>query len=138
MKLFTIGYGGRKPDEFVAMLLEQRIRAVVDVRLRPDRASMGVYTKAKDAGKGIGGLLAASGIEYFSLPELGNLFLELDDWPERYRQLVDRAGDLLISRLDGIPEPYCLLCAERRVGECHRGMIAELLVGRGYQFDHLE
>jgi uncharacterized protein (DUF488 family) len=134
MKLFTIGYGGRKPHDFVAILLEQGIRAIADVRLRPDRASMGIYTKAKDPSKGIAGLLAASGIEYFSFPELGNIFLELDDWPERYQQLVDRAGDLLISRLDGIPAPYCLLCAERRVADCHRRIIAEFLIARGYRF----
>jgi uncharacterized protein (DUF488 family) len=138
MKQFTIGYGGRKPHDFTAILLEHRIRSIVDVRLRPDRASMGIYSKAKDPGKGIAGLLAASGIEYFSLPELGNVFLEQDDWPDRYQQLVDRAGDLLMSRLDGIPEPYCLLCAERRVDECHRRIIAEFLTARGCRFEHLE
>ena len=53
----------------------------MDVRLRPDKSAMGSYAKAKDAEKGIAGLLARAGIGYVSLPELGNVFLEYDDWP---------------------------------------------------------
>jgi hypothetical protein len=68
---------------------------------------------------------------------LGNLFLELDDWQERYRQLFERAGDLLTARLADIPRPYCLLCAERRPDQCHRRMIATFLGERGFDIEHL-
>jgi hypothetical protein len=100
---------------------------------------MGVWVRAKSADKGIEKVLSGAGIGYVSLPELGNLFLGFEDWPERYRQLLDRAGELLVGRLAGIPEPYCLLCAEKRVAECHRRHIAEYLTRtQGAEVRHLE
>jgi uncharacterized protein (DUF488 family) len=114
------------------------VRTVADVRLRPDRASMGVYARAKTPDKGIERLFAAAGIGYRSLPELGNVFREYEDWRERYAAFIQCAGHLLVSRLDGLEAPVCLLCAERRVAECHRLSIAEFLAARGFEIEHLE
>lgn len=141
MKEFvTIGYGGRTPDDLLRRLREAGVHVVVDVRLRPDRASMGVYTKARDPAKGIAALLAGPGLEYVSLPELGNLFLGYDDWALRYRELLERAGDLLLARLDEIPGRLALLCAEKRSADCHRREIADFLVRRGSRrlIEHVE
>jgi uncharacterized protein (DUF488 family) len=138
MKLFTIGYGGRMPDDLITRLTAAVVRTVADVRLRPDRASMGVYVKAKTPDKGIERLFTAAGIGYRSLPELGNVFLEYEDWRERYAAFVQCAGHLLVTRLDGLEPPLCLLCAERRVAECHRLMVAEFLAARGAEVEHLE
>ncbi|MBX9625853.1 MAG: DUF488 domain-containing protein [Gemmataceae bacterium] len=139
---FTIGYGGRKPDEFVGLLAAHAVGMVVDVRLRPDKASMGSYALAKDPGKGIGGLLARAGIGYVSLPELGNLFLAYPDWQTRYAAYLDRAGDLLFDRLLLVARDapsFALLCAEKRVADCHRRHLAEYLAKRrGWGFTHIE
>jgi uncharacterized protein (DUF488 family) len=131
--LFTIGYGGRAPKDLVSMLTVHDVRAVVDVRLRPDRASMGAYARAKTSDKGIQKLLSNAGIEYFSRPELGNLFLEFSDWQDRYRELFGRVGELLTIRLVETPRPYCLLCAERNPAECHRQVIAAFLRAQGFE-----
>ena len=138
MKLYTIGYGGRKPQEFLVMLNEKGIRAIVDVRLRPDRSSMGVYVKAKTADKGIEALLAGEGITYYSFIELGNVFRDLDDWQQPYQQLMDQAGDLLTRRLLEVAEPFCLMCAEKRANQCHRKLIADYLARNGHQVEHIE
>jgi uncharacterized protein (DUF488 family) len=138
VKVYTIGYDGRNPADLVALLQQKGIRAVVDVRLRPDRASMGSYVRAKSPDRGIQALLNGAGIEYFSFPELGNIFLDRDDWSELYSALLNRAGDLLTARLKQTSQPFCLMCAEKHVAECHRRLIAGYLVENGYQVEHLE
>lgn len=135
---FTIGYGGRPPEEFVGLLRAHGVRTVADVRIKPERASMGAYTRAKTADKGIEKLLADAGIRYRSLPELGNVFLDMGDWTAPYAELIARAGDLLTRRLVELSGPFCLLCAEKRVADCHRQTIAGHLVGRGWSVEHIE
>ena len=138
-KFFTIGYGGRKPEELLQLLSDNSVKAIVDVRLRPDKAHMGSFVKAKSAEKGIERLLSTGGIEYYSLVELGNVFMDYCDWRERYATLLEQTKDLLVSRLDGIPTPFCLMCAEKRVSECHRQQIAEHLCSLyGYTVEHIE
>jgi uncharacterized protein (DUF488 family) len=138
-KFYTIGYGGRLPQEFAELLVERGIRSIADVRLRPDRASMGSYVRARTPEKGIEKLLADHGIAYHSIIELGNVFLECTDWRLPYQELMRHSGELLVARLFEIPAPFCLLCAEKRVADCHRRMIAEHLVdSRGWQVEHIE
>jgi uncharacterized protein (DUF488 family) len=139
VKCFTVGYGGRVPSEFAQLLAKAGVKTVVDVRLRPDKAAMGSFARAKDADTGVAGLLARAGVGYVSLPELGNVFLEYDDWPRRYETFLEAAGPLLFDRLEGVPGPICLMCAEKKVSECHRRHVAEYLTkARGWEFTHLE
>jgi hypothetical protein len=138
MRIYTIGYGGRTPNELISLLKSKQMKAVVDVRLRPDRASLGYYAKARDQNSGIERLIRNAGIEYFSFIELGNLFLGLPDWADRYRRLFEEAGELLIERLSQVPQPFCLMCAEKRAAECHRKIIAEHLATRGHEVEHIE
>jgi len=139
MNVFTIGYGGRSKDEFLKLLKASGVRTVVDIRLRPDRASMGIWVKAKSSDKGIENWLREAGIGYRSIVELGNVFLDFEDWRVRYRKLLDSAGDLLTERLTDIPGPICLMCAEKRFAECHRLQVAEYLATHlGAVVTHLE
>lgn len=137
MIAYTLGYGGRSKEEVLALLRSAGIKSIVDVRLRPDRASMGIFAKAKTPDKGIERWLRETGIQYFSFIELGNVFIDRDDWQERYRELIARAGDLLTERLAEVPEPFCLICAEKDPERCHRRLIAEYLEERGHQVVHL-
>jgi uncharacterized protein (DUF488 family) len=139
MRAFTAGYGGRKPDDFARLLKDASVRVVVDVRLRPDKASMGAYVKAQSPEKGLERLLSAAGIAYVSLVELGNVFMGLEGWPPLYARLLQGSGALLTERLRALPEGFCLLCAEKRAEGCHRKQIADWLAAHhGYAFTHLE
>jgi uncharacterized protein (DUF488 family) len=117
MKFFTIGYGGRTPASFVELLSSHGVLAIADVRIHPERASMGSYVRAKTADKGIERLLTEAA----------------------YTQLLDASGELLVKRLHFLPVPYCLMCAEKHVAKCHRRMIANYLVRtRGWTVEHIE
>lgn len=137
---FTVGYGGRPPAAFARLLTGAGVRTVVDVRLHPYKASMGSYALAADPAKGIAGLLGRSGIGYVSLPELGNPFVYTADWPGLYPVYLERVGELLFRRLpDDLLGPLALLCAEKRVADCHRRHVAGWLTAhRGWTFTHIQ
>lgn len=135
--IFTIGYGGLEPSKFLVLLKQHSIRSVIDIRIRPNRASMGSYVLSKAPDKGIQGLLKREGISYFSFLELGNPFLDLPDWKERYKKLIDAAGRVLIERLHDTPGPICLLCAEKDPDDCHRWLLATFLQDRGQEVQHI-
>ncbi|HOY57604.1 MAG TPA: DUF488 domain-containing protein [Verrucomicrobiota bacterium] len=136
-RLFTVGYGGRKPEELTALLRSHGVITVVDVRLRPDRATLGAYAKAKTPDKRIEKLMRDAGLAYVSLVELGNLFVDFENWQSLYRELLEAAGPLLIQRLVVLPTPSCLLCCEKDPAQCHRRLIAEYLASRGWTIEHI-
>jgi uncharacterized protein (DUF488 family) len=136
-KFYTIGYGGRKPEEFVSLLNSRGVRTVVDVRLRP-RGFRGYYTRSQDPNKGIGRILAEGGVEYLWAQELGNPFMDQDGWAEEYQGHLDQLGGRLAEILENVPAPFCLMCSEKRVGECHRKLIADRLVETGARVEHIE
>lgn len=137
MKLLTIGYGGRRPDDFVRLLVEHGVRTVADVRIAPQRAFLGVFAKARTGDAGIEKLLGDAGIRYESLTELGNPFRDADDWAGRYRELLAREGEARTRRLLELDAPICLLCAEKLPAECHRTLVAEWLATRGHEYEHI-
>jgi uncharacterized protein (DUF488 family) len=139
MTLYTIGYGGRAPSEFIELLTQHSIRTIVDVRLRPDRASMGSYALAKSPDKGIEKLLTTAGIAYVSVIPLGNVFLGRDDWEEAYQQLLACAGDLLTAPVFAptLAAPLYLLCAEKDPAQCHRSLITTYLERKGHAIMHI-
>jgi hypothetical protein len=71
--LYTIGYGGRRPQDFVALLTQHNIELICDVRAEPRRAYPGIYTFNPEKGRGpLLPLLAQAGIDYRWFPELGD------------------------------------------------------------------
>ncbi len=137
--VYTIGYGGHTAEQFVDLLREHDVRIVVDVRQYPERASMGIFMRAKTPEKGVQGLLARAGIGYIAMTELGNPFRYERDWRSLYERFLNEEEERLLSPLKDLPAPLCLLCAEKKVCDCHRQQIAERLEHRyGWKPIHLE
>jgi len=110
----TIGYGGKKPDDFFRELESMEPDLVVDVREDPHRAYLGVYTKPY--------LEKRLGSRYTWIRELGNSSRELPP------TLVDE--DAGLRRLRELAEAHrvlVLLCAEKDEERCHRGYIKRRL-----------
>ncbi len=136
--IYTIGYGGRQPQDFLDALEQHGIETVVDVRLRPDRTRLRPFVKANEISKGIERLLSERRMAYVSLIELGNPFMDDDDWRPRYERLITSAGEVLTEKLRDLPGSLCLMCAERRVDACHRWFIAEYLAQHhGFAIQHI-
>ena len=138
MRFYTIGYGGKSPSAFVALLQDHRIRTVVDVRVEPTKAHLGSYVRAKSPDKGIEQILSAGGIGYVSIPALGNPFRGDPDWKAKYDRWFREGAATKHEFLECLPEPYCLLCAEKDPRECHRQTIADVITERGGVVTHLD
>ena len=108
--IFTIGYGGKKPEEFFCELEQLKPDVVVDVRENPYRAFLSVYTFPQ--------LTKRLGSKYVWIQELGNKNRIMPP------TLVDE--EIGMSRLRDLAKKHkriVLLCAEKQEDNCHRGVI---------------
>lgn len=130
--LVSIGYEGKSVDDLVTQLLEQGVRALVDVRLTPLSRKPGLSkTKLSEA-------LAAVGISYVHHRARGNPKDNRAGFragePEsraRYRDVLETAAanDALAhvsELLDG--GVVALLCFEQDHAECHRDIVVHRLM----------
>lgn len=142
--LWTIGHSTREWSVFVAMLREAGIEVLVDVR-----RFAGSRRNPQYAGQTMAGSLAAHGIEYRPMPEFGG---------RRAPQLDSPNGAWRVTGFRGYAdymatEPFVLarerlmqsarasrcavMCAEAVWWRCHRRLIADDFVARGWQVQHL-
>ena len=130
--LVSIGYEGKSVEDLVRLLLRQRVQVLVDVRLTPLSRKPGL-SKTKLAES-----LRAVGIRYVHHRALGNPKDNRAGFragePEsvaRYRDILrtEAATDALahVCELlgDGV---VALLCFEHNPAECHRDVVANLLI----------
>ena len=134
MTIFTIGTQGRHDEDFIAVLRQHQIDAVIDIRLRNE----GRYYRFA-SGKHIRALCEVHGIAYrhdtrFSpTGEMLDRYKVNQDWPayeREYRALIaerDMPG-IWAEVAAGFRRP-CLLCAEKTPEHCHRRLLGEVLVG---------
>lgn len=137
-RIYTIGYGGKSPEELVRILKENNIRTIVDVRLYPNKSWCGKFKLTKNPHTGIVGLLSEGGIKYKSITRLGNLFMEEPDWRTKFKEYLILNWDEVIEELRNLEMPICFMCCEKDPGRCHRTLIAEYMKNKfGLDIIHL-
>jgi uncharacterized protein (DUF488 family) len=143
-RAFTIGHSNHDLDALVALLRSHDVACVADVRTAPRSRRLPHVSREALARE-----LPARGIRYEHLPELGGWRKPRpgsanDGWDEpAFRGYADHmasaefAGGL--ARLEALAEsaPTAAMCAEALWWRCHRRLLADALLARGWAVDHI-
>jgi uncharacterized protein (DUF488 family) len=131
MRLFTIGFTRKSLEQFIRLLKDAGVDAVIDIRLR-NHSQLAGFAKQDD----LAFILKTFGIGYEHHPELAPTAEILDT----YRQdknwdgyvskflplMAERRADERGAEILGQYRSPCLLCSEETADQCHRRLVAEL------------
>ena len=138
--VFTIGHSTRTLEELVAILQSHGVSELVDVRTVPRSRHVPQFNAETLTGD-----LAGTGIEYISLPALGGLRKAKPDsintaWRNAsFRGYADymqtpafRTGLKQLIQI-ALAKRTAIMCAEAVPWRCHRSLIADALIVRGWR-----
>ncbi|UVT15183.1 MAG: DUF488 domain-containing protein [Nitrospira sp.] len=142
--LWTIGHSTRSIDEFLALLNAHRVDQLVDVRIVPRSGHNPQFNQDNLSTK-----LVDSGLVYSHMPRLGGLRKPTKDsfnigWRNEslrgYADYMQTDGfwyalDELMA--EGRSRHTTIMCAEAVAWRCHRSLIADALVVRGWEVRHI-
>ncbi|MEP6994576.1 MAG: DUF488 domain-containing protein [Acidobacteriota bacterium] len=138
--LSTIGHSNKSLADFIPLLRQHGVLRILDVRRYPASRKWPHFDAAALA-EG----LAAAGIDYQGLPELGGRRKPLPDSPhtawreEGFRGFADFmdtpdfAAGLARACALAAGTRSALLCAEALPWRCHRSLIADAFLARGWE-----
>jgi uncharacterized protein (DUF488 family) len=143
-RIWTIGHSTRTFDEFLALLRANGISRLADIRTIPQSRRHPHFGRAP-----LDERLKQEAIEYRHFSELGGLRKPRQDSPngawqhQAFRGYADhmlttefsRAVDALLEF--GALRPVTVMCAEAVWWRCHRMLLADALLGRGVDVQHI-
>jgi uncharacterized protein (DUF488 family) len=142
--VFTVGHSTRSSEELLALLRDAGVELVADVRAYPSSRRYPQFNRdALDA------WLPAAGIGYRHLPGLGGRRSPVPGspnggWKEAaFQGYADHMGSTEFQEaLDDLEaaareRATAIMCAEAVWWRCHRRLIADALVARGWGVEHL-
>jgi len=144
LTLWTIGHSTRPIEDFLALLEKHRIEAVADVRSFPGSRRNPQYGR-----EALEDHLAQKRIGYRWIPALGGHRKPVADSPNvgwrnaSFRGYADyMQTDAFAAGLDELIElgarlRTTLMCAESVWWRCHRALIADALLARGVDVEHI-
>jgi len=135
--IVTIGYEGKTIDKFLYELIKNKIGIVADVRRNAYSMKFGFQRNKLES------YLQKISIDYIHMPELGipsssrknlNTYEDYKILFAGYRQDIETKLDSLERiKLIGQNKKVSLMCFEKDVKYCHRGVIAERLRESGVE-----
>ena len=142
-RIFTIGHSTHSTEAFIALLDRHGIVVVADVRAHPGSRRLPHFGAAPLAQS-----LAAAGIEYAHLPELGGRRRPLPGSPnaawdhDQFQGYADHMATEEfangLSRLEDLADrPAAAMCAEGLWWRCHRRLLSDALLARGHETVHV-
>jgi len=147
MPFFTIGHSTRSLEEFVELLTSAEVRRLVDVRTVPRSRTNPQFNKET-----LPGALAASGISYEHMADLGglrgksrtvapdvNAFWTNESFHNYADYALSEAFQAGLSRLieEGRRERCAIMCSEAVWWRCHRRIVADYLISRQQEVFHI-
>lgn len=142
--LWTIGHSTRSKEEFLALLSAHGIARLVDVRRYPGSRRYPHFHS--DA---LANSLTEAGLTYRHMPNLGGRRTARPDSPNKGWKNVSFRGyadymhtgefQLAIEALigDATRSRSVIMCAEAVPWRCHRSLIADRLLTRGWEVLHI-
>ena len=141
----TIGHSTHPVEQFVSLLERNDVRRLVDVRTVPKSRRMPWF-----AGSSLSTMLPSAGIDYVYEKRLGGFRRPRPDTPngawqvESFRGYADhmdtddfRAGIVRLESL-ALASRTTVMCAEAQWTRCHRRLISDALVVRGWTVLHID
>lgn len=143
-RIFTVGHSTRAIQDFLALLQAHKVRLLADVRTIPRSRHNPQFNQ-----DGLRAALRGVRISYRHMKGLGGLRRAVKDSPNMawrnasfrgyadYMQTPEFAGNLEKLVALARRRPTAVMCAEAVPWRCHRSLIGDALLVRGWQVEEL-
>jgi uncharacterized protein (DUF488 family) len=143
-EILTVGHSTRSPGELEQLLRDHDVELVVDVRAHPGSRRMPHFGRQP-----LERSLAAIGVGYRHVLELGGRRRPAPESPndgwtnDQFRGYADHMAspefDRGLAWLEdaAVKRRACVMCAEAPWWRCHRRLLADALVARGWSVTHI-
>lgn len=139
IKIYTVGFGNRRVDQLISILQEYNIRVLVDVRLGLVAETRDILRHALEeedmeyhwAGRQLGG---------DRIPRPGSINTALEDELRGFADhMASEDFQIGLRQMIGIAgkRPTVMLFSKRLPDNCHRYLIADALMMKGFSVMHI-
>lgn len=141
-RIYTIGHSTRELHELVALLKENGVARLADIRRYPGSRRFPHFSR-----EALEKSLPQHGITYIHFEDLGGRRKPKGDSPntalqnEQFRAYADYMATpefhAAVDRLVGSDQTTAYMCAEAVPWRCHRNLLSDELVRRGFEVVHI-